>query len=286
MKLIMSNLSKSSFGWFAGMISLVVLIAFSSCSTNREASLAYMDDIYKPYDINYLVAALDDENDVSDQDASVIKPYRPTVPDYSPYVKPINFNMSFGYGNFYPFYGRGYGNYRKPYGYYPRYYCYGTYGYGTNGYNGYNCFDSPYSINPYMTPSYGYYPNNYGYGNDYSSPPGGSYVYGNNIGFFHGINSSERFNGTGVNYSKYVYYRASGSSGVVNTGRQSGSSGKSRYVTNSSSGKSNTNKSNNYNKSSNFNSSRSYQSSPSGRSSSPSRSSGSGGGSYTGKRPR
>ena len=279
MKLIISNLSRCSFGWFAGMISLVVLITFSSCSTNREASLAYMDDIYKPYDINYLIAGKVDEDVVSDQDASIIKPYRPTVPDYTPYTKPINFSMSFGFGNYYPFYGGGYGFSRRPYGYYPRYYCYGTYGYGTNGYN---CFNSPYDIDSYVG-SYGYYPINYGYGNDYSSPPGGSYVYGNNVGYFHGINSSERYNGTGVNYSKYVYYRASGSSGIVNNGRQSGSSGKSRYT--SSKNKS-TNKSNNFFKSSNYNSS--YQSSPSGRSASPtpSRSSGSGGGSYTGKRPR
>lgn len=275
----MANLSKSYFGRFAGMISLVVLIAFSSCSTNREASLAYMDDIYKPYDINYLIAGRVDEDVVSDQDASIIKPYRPTVPDYYPYTKPINFSMSFSYGNYYPFYGGGYGNHRRPYGYYPRYYCYGTYGY--------RCFYSPWDMNSYSIYSYGYYPYNYNYGNDYGSPPGGSYIYGNNVGYFHGINSSDRFKGSGVNYSKYVYYRASGSSGIVNTGRQSGSSGKSRYRTVSNSGKSNTNK--NFN--SNNNSSGSFfnsgsQNSRSGGSASPSRSSGSGGGSYTGKRPR
>ena len=280
MKLIMANLTGSSFNWIAGMISITMLIAFSSCSTNREASLAYMDDIYKPYDVDYLMTYYNEQGGVSDQNASVIKPYRPTVPDYTPYTKPINFNMSFGYG-YNSFYSGGYGYYCKPYGYYPRYY----YSYARS-YRG--CYSPDWYMLPYVGNNYSYYPYyNYGYG-DYGNSSGGSYIYGNNVSYFHGINSSERYEGSGVNYSKYVYYRASGSSGVTNTGRQSGSSGKSRYGNISNSDKSNTKKSSNYFNSSNYNSNKSYQSSPSGRSASPSqsRSTGSGGGSYTGKRPR
>ena len=176
MKLIISKLSQSSFRWFTGIIFLVGLITFSSCSTSREASLAYMDDIYKPYDANYLMARYIDKNEVSDQDASIIKPYRPTVADYSPYVKPINFSMSFGFGNYYPFYGGGYSNLCRPYGYYPAYYGYARRYFPYGGYNN------------------SYFPYNSGYG-DNGGLSGGSYLYGNNVGYFHGINSSDRYKG-------------------------------------------------------------------------------------------
>ena len=283
----MSKLSENSFGWFAGMISLAVLIAFSSCSTNREASLAYMDDIYKPYDINYLLSYYNEQGDVSDQDASVIKPYRPIVPDYYPYAKPVNFRISFGYsyGSPYSYYNNGCGDFGRSFGYYPMNYNFGDY-YYRPGCNTYAWYGLPY---------YGYYPYyNYNYG-DYGGSSGGSYIYGNNVSYFNGINSSDRYKGSnGVNFSEYVYYRASGSNGLVNTGRQSGSSGKSRYANNLNNGKSNTDKSNNHNRSSDFKPVKIFkvsnsQNSRSGSSLSPSRSSrssGSGGGSYTGKRPR
>lgn len=285
MNFITPKLSGSFFRWFTSMIFLAVLIVLSSCSTNREASLAYMDDIYKSYDANYSLTYYNEQGGVSDQDASVIKPYRPTVPDYYPYAKPINFSMAFGFGSYYPFYGGGYGNYCRPYGYYPAYYSYDIRSY-------YGCYSPEWYMLPYSVPGYGYFPYyNYGYG-DYGGSHGGSFIFGNNVNYFHGINSSDRYKGSnGVNHSNYVYYRAAGASGISITGRQSGSSGKSRYTNIFDNGKSNSNSSNNYNNSSNYNSNRSYQStrsqsSRSGGSVSPSRSSGSSGGSYSGKRPR
>jgi hypothetical protein len=283
MKYIMSYLLGGYIRWFGAINFLAVLIAFSSCSTNREASLAYMDDIYKPYDVNYLMTIYNDHGGVSDQDASVIKPYQPVVPDYYAYTKPINFSMSFGFGSYYPSYRGGFGNYYRPYGSYTDYYNVGNY---------YGCYPPSWYMNPYSGYNDHYYPYyNGGYG-DYGGSTDGSYLYGNNLNYFHGVNSSERYKGSsGINYSTYVYYRAAGASGVAITGRQSGSSGKSRHTNILNSGKTNTSKSSNYNGSSKSNSKSFFQStgsqgSQSGGSVSPSRSSGSGGGSYTGKRPR
>lgn len=284
MKLIISNLLEGSFRWFGSIIFLAALIAFSSCSTNREATLAYMDDIYKPYDANYLLTKYIEQGGVSDQDASVIKPYRPTVPDYYPYEKPINFTMSFGFGYYDPFYGGGSYNFCKPYGYYPAYYSY----YGRN-YRG--CYSPAWYMLPYSGIN-NYYPYGNGGYSGYENSSGESYIYGSNISYFNGINTSDRYKGSsGVNYSKYVYYRASGASGVTNSGRQSGSSGKNRYLNSINDGDTKIIKSNNYRISSKSNSKSFFQStgsqgSRSGGSASPSRSSGSGGGSYTGKRPR
>ena len=287
MKRIISYLSASSIRWSVGMVFLFIVIAFSSCSTSKEASYAYLDDIYKPnsekfYSSGYYIE--DDEGGVASQDGSVVKPYEPAVRDYWPYVKPLNFHIAFSYSHYmgYSYYNRwpfnwGYDNYCYRNGW-SRSYC------NYRRYNSSYSYYQPYFDNDY----YSFYPGNSGsnYNNDYyggtGGTSGGSYLFGNDVRYFKGTAPVDKRSSYAINYSKYSNYRAGGTNESVN-GRKSGSKGKSRF-------QSSYNNSNKSGTSRSSNSGSSYRSSSSGgssgRSSSPSRSSGSGGGTYSGKRPR
>jgi len=283
MKLFTTYLSGSSTRWLKGAIFLWILILFSSCSSSKEASYAYLDDIYKPPAFkNYQTVYYNNEpGDVADQDGSIIKPYQTVVASSRPYLDSSSFNVAFGYSYIsdYSYYNRwpfnwGYDNYCYRNGWSRNYCRYNRY------YNPYGFYDPYYYSNNY----FGYYnPNYYNTGRPGGSS-GDSYIFGNNISYFKGINSTDKRSGYAINYAKYSNYRSSGSTDSKN-GRKSGSTGKSRMQSSYNPNKSNSNKSSNFNSNSHYRSGSSGGST--GGSSSPSRSSGSGsGGSYTGKRPR
>lgn len=278
MKRIISYLSASSNRWPIGMVFLFIVIAFSSCSTSKEASYAYLDDIYNPNNVAAVkpVYVDDTSGGVADQDGSVIKPYQPTVSGYYPTVKPLNFNIGFSYSyyNRWPF-NWGYDNY-----------CY------RNGWSGNYCnyrryypFDwySPFYVNRNF---YSYYPG-YHYGDRYfgNSVAGGSYIFRNDVSYFKGINSTDRRTGYAINYAKYSNYRVANSNAETQNGEKNRAKSKNRIQKKYTSPQSTNNK-----RRTNYSSGSNYRSGSSGggsnRSSSPSRSSGSSGGSYSGKRPR
>jgi hypothetical protein len=271
MKTIALYLSRSSIKWVSG--TFFILVILSSCSTGKEASFAYRDDIYKPYS-EKLYGYNKYADKVADQDASIIKPYRQTVSGYTPTEKSLGINVSFGYGFYHSGFGMGYG--RSCYGY--------GYGYGYRyGYYPPFWFNYPFGCGGY----YGGYTNSirYRYYDDYASPPGDSYLYRNNISYFYGVNSVDKKSSYAINYAKYSNYRAIGEESNT-SGRKSRSAGKNRYQEGYNGNKSKTKSS-----SGSFFNTGSHQGTSGGSSTgsgtSPSRSSGSGGsGSYSGKRPR
>jgi uncharacterized membrane protein YgcG len=264
----------SSFRWGARV--LLVLTILSSCSTSKESSYAYMDDIYKTQTFKSFqpVYYMNETGDVADQDGSVILPYASTISRDTVYVNSTRMGMSFGYSFLYSPFGRGYGNSCYPYG---------------NPWNGFYghypsfWFNYPYGCGYSGNYVYGYNNLRYRYYNDYSSPAGGdSYIYREKPRYFYGINPTGKRSSYAVNYAKYSNYRAIGTENEKN-GRKSGSAGKNRYQSGIKSNKSNSN----VNPSRNSNGSQGSFGGSSRGGSSPSRSSGSGGsGSYSGKRPR
>ena len=266
--------SKVILNWLLILLLPFLIFTISSCSTTKENSYAYLDDIYDPYnekmpvyDSNY------DSDEVSDQDASVIKPYRPAVEGFSPYMRYVNFNVGF-YNNYnlYPY--RCHNNTYGSIDYYGRRNYYSNYSrYDCDNYYGFN---NSYNYN-YSGRNYDYY--NDGYNNSGSSS---SYIYGENVSFFNGNTSSDRKNSFSINYARYSGYSTSGVTDSGN-GRSSDSQGKSKYKSGYNS--SNSNGSNNGGQSTRS-SSQSKSSNSSSGGTSPSRSSGSSGGNYSGKRPK
>ena len=262
-----------SFNKFYNTFTIIGIIALflSSCSTSKETSLAYMDDIYYDTYSNPVVLNTVEEHDLVDESGEAPSNVPGAAYVYTPIPEPTITTPYPDQLN--PYYGNNY--YNDPFGYnnYP-------YSYAGNAYDAF-----------YLT-----YGLSFGYGYGSYNPCVYTYIPPSEISNSNYI-SSKRFQWNNNSNDNYQYTSdiekessgSSGSSGSSTNERERGSS-KSTFWNSLISSGSSGDSSNDYNRS-NSNSSRSGSGSAtpsrssSSRSSGPSRSSGSSK-SYSGKRQR